>query len=109
VNVTSAMRRADFQTVTALSTGGGADVVTVALGATDGFFALDTEAGNDTIHAASSTRNLVLFGGEGADLIEGGQGNDLIFGDRGRVDYRDASGLLVTRLGIGFTERDVLD
>ena len=108
--VTGAMKRADgFQTITSLSTGAGNDSVTVSLdAAVDGFFSLNTEAGNDVVNAGSSTLPLVIFGGEGDDTITGGQGQDIIFADRGRVDYRDGTGKLVTRLGLGLAERHVL-
>jgi Ca2+-binding RTX toxin-like protein len=110
VTVSSTMTRADgYQTVTMLNTGAGNDTVNVTLSAaTDGFFALNTEAGDDQILASSSTLPLVLFGGTGNDLIQGGQGNDIIFGDTGRVDYRNAAGKLVTRLGLGLAERHQL-
>src|SRR5207244_1320133 len=87
--VSGTMRQPGFKTITALSTGAGNDNVTVSLSAgTNGFFALNTEAGDDTIDASASTLPLVIFGGEDNDLIKGGQGTDLIFGDRGLVDYR---------------------
>src|SRR5439155_26255589 len=66
VSVTSTMHRDGFKTVTELATGAGNDTVTVALKAgIDGFFALNTEAGDDVVHAATSTLSLVIFGGEG--------------------------------------------
>ena len=58
--------------------------------------------------AAASTLPLILFGGAGDDLIESGQGDDIIFGDRGRIDYRNADGTLITRFGLGLAERNVL-
>ncbi|MCY2932455.1 MAG: calcium-binding protein, partial [Planctomycetota bacterium] len=108
--VTGTMTRGDgYQTVTMLSTGAGADNVTVALAAgTDGFFSVNGEAGDDTIDAIASTLPLVIFGGDGADTLTGGSGDDILFGDRGRVDYRDGTGKLITRLGLGLAERTVL-
>ncbi|MCP3939083.1 MAG: calcium-binding protein, partial [Actinomycetia bacterium] len=98
-----------FQPITLVNTGGGADDVTVSLSAgTDGFFALNTESGNDTVDASSSTLPLIVFGGDDDDTITGGSANDVLFGDRGRVDYRDSAGTLITRLGIGLAERTVL-
>src|SRR5262249_49995640 len=83
--VRGAMKRPDgFRIVTMLNTGAGDDAVTVALGAADGFFALNTEAGDDRVLAGASTAPLVLFGGTGNDSIQGGQGDDIIFGDKGR-------------------------
>ena len=67
----------------------------------DGFFALNAEAGADTIDASASSLPLVLFGGDGADTLRGGSSRDIIVGDRGRVDYRDDMDTLITRLGIG--------
>jgi Ca2+-binding RTX toxin-like protein len=98
-----------FEPITLLRTGGGGDIVNVDLhtGA-DGFFALDTEAGDDEVDASGSTLPLVIFGGEDSDTIRGGDGDDVILGDRGRVDYRDATGTLITRLGIGLAERVVI-
>jgi len=99
-----------FHTVTVLNTGAGDDSVAVSLEAgIDGFFALNTEEGDDIVDAAASTLPLVIFGGEGNDEIHGGQADDIIFGDKGRVDYRDEEGDLITRLGLGLTERTVLD
>jgi Ca2+-binding RTX toxin-like protein len=110
VNVLSTMKRDDgFRTITVLNTGPGNDTVNISLSAlTDGFFAVNTEAGDDRVLAAASTLPLVIFGGQGNDEIQGGQGNDIIFGDDGRVDYRNASGRLVTRLGLGLAERHLL-
>jgi Ca2+-binding RTX toxin-like protein len=68
----------------------------------DGAFSLNTQEGDDTVDASSSTLPLVIFGWDGSDTITGGKGNDIIFGDRGRVDYLDESGdhiKVVTRLG----------
>ncbi len=88
-SVNGTMKRSDgFRTITSLNTGAGNDNVTVNLSAaTDGFFALNTEAGDDTVDAHNSTLPLVIFGGEGNDNITGGQGGDIIFGDEGLVDY----------------------
>jgi Ca2+-binding RTX toxin-like protein len=65
----------------------------------DGAFALDTQAGNDIIHAETSSLGVTLFGGTGDDQIWGGSGDDIIFGDKGRVDYFNERGEVVTRLG----------
>src|SRR5882724_763272 len=110
-NVTGTMARADgFRTITAVNTGYGNDTVSVSLHAgVDGAFALNTGAGDDHIDASSSTLPLVLFGGDGNDTILGGKGSDIIFGDRGEVDYYDAGGNVVTRLGLELSERGVID
>ncbi|MBW1951291.1 MAG: hypothetical protein JRJ18_17495, partial [Deltaproteobacteria bacterium] len=93
-------KREDFQVWTLLHTGAGDDVVTVSLGAdTDGRFALDTGSGDDTVDASFSSLPLVIFGGTGKDTIEGGIGHDILFGDQGRVDFTNAQGAVVTRLG----------
>ena len=65
----------------------------------DGAFAVNAEGGDDIIDASGSSLPLVIFGGEGADDITGGSGDDIIFGDKGRVDYFDENGKVVTRLG----------
>ncbi|MHC4396737.1 MAG: hypothetical protein ACYS1A_13895 [Planctomycetota bacterium] len=106
-DVYSTHTRADgFQTWTMVNTGPGDDIVTVSLEETvDGAFALNTQSGNDEVYASSSTLPLVIFGGQGDDLIDSGQANDIIFGDRGRVDYSNENGRIVTRLG---SEREVI-
>ena len=98
-----------FRTWTMLQTGDGDDTVHVSLDQNDGGFAVDAQAGDDTILAdkntyvdeygesrsfsysgdavLESTLPLVVFGGEGDDIIHGGEGDDILFGDRGRVDY----------------------
>ncbi|MEM8790522.1 MAG: matrixin family metalloprotease [Pseudomonadota bacterium] len=65
----------------------------------DGSVAINTEGGDDVIDASASTLGIVAFGGDGTDVITGGSGADIIFGDQGRVDYVDANGKIVTRLG----------
>ena len=108
-SVTGAASQPNFRVVSVLNAGPGDDEVTVDLQAgQDGFFALNAEAGDDSIDAATSTLPLILFGGDGQDTITGGLAGDTIFGDRGRVDYRDSQGTLVTRLGVGLAERNVL-
>src|SRR5262249_19151440 len=109
--------RAGLRTITTLNTGEGNDRVTVSLdAATDGFFVVNTQGGDDTVNAAgatvpvpvgpgtitlpASTVPLVIFGGLGRDTIDGGEGADIIFGDLGRVHYY-SGGQLVTRLGGG--------
>ena len=42
---------------------------------------------------------IIVFGDEGNDTIYGGTGDDMIFGDRGRVNFEDEGGAIVTRLG----------
>ena len=90
----------DYQAITTLNTGLGNDTVTVDLDdGEDGFFVLNTQGpyddylgleDNDTVDASDSTRDLIIFGGQGdLDYITGGSGDDLIFGDRGRVLYFD--------------------
>ena len=46
-------------------------------------------ADDDVVHAQTSTLPLIIFGGQGDDVIDGGSGGDVIFGDRGRVLYFD--------------------
>src|SRR6185436_11565995 len=65
----------------------------------DGAFAVNTQGGDDTVDASASTLGIVAFGGLGADHITGGSGDDIIFGDRGRVDFFNDDGAIVTRLG----------
>jgi hypothetical protein len=65
----------------------------------DGAVSIDAEAGDDAVDASASTRSVVMFGGDGMDELTGGTADDIIFGDRGRVDYFDETGMIVTRLG----------
>ncbi|PKQ06443.1 MAG: hypothetical protein CVT71_01460, partial [Alphaproteobacteria bacterium HGW-Alphaproteobacteria-10] len=110
LNVTGVMKRDDaHRTITVVNTGAGNDAVTVSLAAAgNGFFVLNTEAGDDHIDASASTLGVTIFGGLGSDTITGGHGADTIFGDKGQIDYRDGSGKVVTRLGLGLAERVVL-
>ena len=106
--VTGTMFQTDYRTISVLNAGPGNDVVTVSLAeGVDGFFALDAGTGDDEVSASLSSLPLVMFGGDGLDTLQGGSGRDIIFGDRGRVDYRNDSGVLITRLGIGIAERTV--
>jgi len=92
ITVDSTHRRDGVRTVTTLNTGAGRDAVTVDLAAEDdGLFVLNTQAGDDTVNASTSTLPLVVFGGSGADMIFGGQAGDVLFGDRGRVLYFDTA------------------
>src|SRR5690606_39134756 len=104
--------REDFRTLTIVNTGAGDDTVTVSVAAEgNGLLAVNLEEGDDTFNAAGdgslppATLEMIVFGGEGNDTIRGGDGNDTIFGDKGQVDYRNAEGELVTRLGLGLHER----
>jgi Ca2+-binding RTX toxin-like protein len=72
----------------------------------DGEFVLNTQGGDDKINASASDVPLVLFGGDGDDEIKGGTADDVIFGDRGRIDYIDDNGMIVTRLGM---VREIID
>jgi len=93
-------RDSEFYTLTMVNTGEGDDKVTVNLTADeDGAFALNTQRGGDTVIGTGSTAPLIVFGEEGNDSITGGDGADILFGDYGRVDYADADGYIVTRLG----------
>ena len=65
----------------------------------DGNFAVNTAGGDDWVDATRSSREIVIFGGAGADQINSGNGNDIVFGDEGRVDYKNEIGAIVTRLG----------
>jgi len=86
-----------LRTITTLNTGLGDDTVTATLTAgQDGFFVLNTQGpynefwsytDADKVYGQTSTLPLIVFGGQGNDLIVGGQGDDLLFGDRGRVLY----------------------
>ncbi len=101
-------RDAPFYTLTMVNTGPGDDTVTVNLtDGEDGAFSLNTQEGNDKVFGGASTLPLVVFGWDGNDEIHGGSGADILFGDRGRVDYLDANGLIVTRLGHTFEQSKV--
>ena len=101
LEVTDATARDDgFQTWTIVNTGAGDDVVSIDLDSgEDGRFAVDTGAGDDSVDATGSTQDLVIFGGDGADILTSGDGSDIVFGDRGRVDFEDGNGKIITRLG----------
>jgi Ca2+-binding RTX toxin-like protein len=72
--------------------GGALVVVTFARESTQDFTgANDGALDNDVVHAETSTLPLVVFGGQGDDVLHGGTGGDVIFGDRGRVLYYDAA------------------
>src|SRR5262249_48554596 len=111
ITVDGTHTRAGLRTITTLNTGEGNDRVTVSLdAATDGFFVVNTQGGDDTVNAAgatvpvpvgpgtstlpASTLPLVIFGGLGRDTIDGGEGADIIFGDLGRVHYYIGSQLV---------------
>jgi len=90
-----------YQTVTLINAGRGADNITLNLDATsDGFIAVKGEEGDDLIDASASSLAIVAFGDEDNDTLIGGSGNDILLGDIGRVDYLDANGSVVTRLGL---------
>ncbi|MFY9852860.1 MAG: calcium-binding protein, partial [Terracidiphilus sp.] len=109
VTIASTMSRADFDCITMVNTGTGNDNVTVNLNnSSDGFLALNTQGGINNVDASSSTQGMVIFGGGGTNTINGGSGDDIIFGGEGRVDYYDASGNLVTALGVDFDDQIVL-
>ncbi|HEY7759786.1 MAG TPA: hypothetical protein VIA64_10275 [Burkholderiales bacterium] len=109
VDIQGTMRREDFRTVTVINTGTGADAVTASLdAAVDGLAAVNLQAGADFLDGTGSTFELLVFGGDGADTVLGGSAPDTIFGDLGVIDYRDAGGALVTRLGIEPSERSAV-
>jgi len=64
-----------------------------------GLISINTQAGDDRIDASTSTAPLIAFGGLGADRMFGGRGNDILIGDQGQIDYIDAGGNVITRLG----------
>jgi hypothetical protein len=120
VNITSTMSRSTFDCVTMVNLDSGFtntgtisnivdNSVTVALtSSTDGLLAINLEEGHSTVDASASTTGMIIFGGEGDNTILGGLGNDIIFGGEGRVDYYDASGNLITRLGVDLNDQNVL-
>ena len=68
------------------------------------------EEGDDNdVNASASTLPLIIFGGEGNNTIIGGQGGDTIFSHEGLIDYTDSAGNLITRLGLGLSERTTLE
>ncbi|MEZ0277251.1 MAG: beta strand repeat-containing protein, partial [Roseimicrobium sp.] len=99
-------QRPGFRNITILNTGGGDDTVTVNIDdANNGDLAVNLGAGDDVFDGTASSHALMIFGGAGEDEIDGGTGDDAIFGDNGVIEYFNASGDLVTRLGIGVMER----
>ena len=102
INVTSTHKTPGVRTITTLNPGPGDDIVGVSLdAAVDGFFAVNTQEGDDTVNASASSLPLVIFGGDGADNISAGSGGDIIFGDQGRIYYFDDNGEPATVLGSG--------
>ena len=92
--------RPDFHTQTIINAGAGNDTINVDLAAgVNGAFAVDAGDGDDVVNASASTLGIVAFGGAGNDSILGGSGEDILLGDRGRVDYVNEFGEVVTRLG----------
>jgi Ca2+-binding RTX toxin-like protein len=100
-----------FQTWTIVNAGKGNDRINIdILAADDGLLAVNGQEGEDQIIASAATDvQLVAFGGEGRDEIAGGTADDLLFGDRGRIDYFDEAGGIVTRLGIDPLQESILD
>jgi Ca2+-binding RTX toxin-like protein len=93
-------------TITVINTGHGDDVITVVLDAAiHGALAVNLQDGDDRLDASASSVDLIVFGGAGRDTVIGGSGDDILFGDRGTVDYFNADGVLVRRLGIEPAER----
>ncbi len=72
----------------------------------DGPMSIDTQGGDDIVDASAASIPLVIFGGDGADTLTGGSADDIIFGDRGRVEYVNEAGKIVTLLGLA---RELLD
>lgn len=109
INITSTLGRSDFRDVTMVYAGEGNNNVTVALNqASDGMLALDLGNGNNVVDASASTVGMVIIGGNGNNTITGGQGNDMIFGGPASVDYYNASGTLVTQLGVPLDDLNLL-
>jgi Ca2+-binding RTX toxin-like protein len=91
-----------MRTITTLNTGLGDDKVTVSLESADGFFVLNTQgpyngytilSDKDTVNASTSSRPLIIFGGQDNDDITGGSAADIIFGDRGLVTYYNGTAI----------------
>ena len=72
----------------------------------DGPISINAQGGDDEVEASASSIPLVIFGGDGVDRIAGGSADDIIFGDRGRVEYVNEDGKIVTLLGLA---REKLD
>ncbi len=72
----------------------------------DGPIAVNAQSGRDVVDGSTSDIPLVIFGGAGQDELTGGSGDDIIFGDRGRVEYVNEAGKIVTLLGLA---RELLD
>ncbi len=66
----------------------------------DGPVSVNAQGGDDTIDGSASSIPLVIFGGAGEDTLTGGSAGDIIFGDRGRVEYTNEDGKIVTLLGL---------
>ena len=57
-------------------------------------FTLPGTTDDDTVDAAASSMQLVIFGGIGADHLTAGTGGDIVFGDRGTVLWFDPATVL---------------
>ncbi len=106
-----------LQTTTVFNMGDGNNNVAISLNnSVGGIFAVNLGNGTNTLNASASNVNgtaatapLVIFGGTGTNTILGGQGGDTIIAHQGEVDYRNASGSLITSLGLTYAERLALD
>ncbi|RKZ88438.1 MAG: hypothetical protein DRR16_04890, partial [Candidatus Parabeggiatoa sp. nov. 3] len=89
-----------FRTVTLINAGEGEDRIDVNLDENQGLIGIKGEEGNDIIDASDSELGIMAFGDEDNDQLTGGSGEDILFGDRGRIDYLNEDGEVVTRLGL---------
>ena len=101
LTVNSTHTREDgFRTVTLINAGQGEDRIDVNLDENQGLIGIKGEEGNDIIDASDSELGIIAFGDEDNDQLTGGSGEDILFGDRGRIDYLNEDGEVVTRLGL---------
>ncbi len=110
-------RNDGFQTFTVVNTGDGADLITVSsykaetedkTKKADGQLVINAEKGDDHIYApdpeadldadAINKDGMVVFGGDGKDVINVGRGV-IAFGDKGNIQYKNAKDETVTNLG----------
>ena len=114
-------RKDGFQTFTVVNTGKGNDVINVNSykkrnpenldEKADGQLVINAQEGGDHIYApnpeldaeAINKDGMVVFGGEGEDVIKVGRGVTA-FGDMGNIQYKNAKGEVVTNLGYGEIE-----
>jgi hypothetical protein len=91
---------------TAIYSGDGNDHITAALTADiDGDVFIHLGDGNDYFSGSQSTRDLIVVGSNGQDIIITGDGNDIVLGDDGQILSADQSTLQLRSNGCQLSSR----